>query len=248
MRSRIFHQNNHSLVFQFIVSEYLTICQLFKPFENGLHQKDLGILKETFITLIGPQKDPWNLSSAYFDLRLLSKLQNCCKHFAGYEQEYSQFAQKLEGHLKKISQLCFKAWKIIEEADSHPSNKALMPLVLYITNIQKYLKKMGRLIAKLFLQFEDNEAVLLFLLQNHHAIDSVYQPQFVVKLFSKLFAKGISEAEKYIIKQYSRRGYHQLLPQITDTARNLQTKRVRSQKVKAKSENNYLQHRLQKMP
>lgn len=83
---------------------------------------------------------------------------------------------------------------------------------------------MSRIIAKSILQFEDDETMLLFLLQNHKALDTVYQLPFVSSLFSKMFKNGIQEAEKYMIQQYSQSGYHSLTSHISEIVKDFQTK------------------------
>ena len=227
MQSRAHFQNNHSLIFQFIVSDYLAIHQLFKFIDDEQLLKDLNHIKKIFITLIDAHNEISNIACTQFNRGLLSKLQNSCQHFASYDQENTKNAKKLESHVQKMSVLCYQAWKIIKEDSSH-SIEASESLIICLKKIRKYQEKIGRLIAKLFLQFEDNEAVLLFLLQNYKALDNVYQTPFVSKQFSRMFSKGIGEAEKYITKQYSQRGYHQLLPQILEKAKELQQKKLAS--------------------
>ena len=221
MRTRAFYQNNYSLLFQFIVSEYLAICQLVNIWEKEMPHMNYDRIKLMFIKLIGPQDDVINMYTRYFRGGLLAKLHNSCQLFAITDMDTLHPAQKLNGYVQKIARLCYFAWKMTEEEKAQP-NKIFKPLLLFILKLQKCLKKFGRLIAKLFLQFENNETVLLFLLENHHAVDHVYQSKFTAKLFSKMFPKGIKDAEKFMIKQYGHRGYHHLLPRVAEATKELQ--------------------------
>ncbi len=215
MRSRAFYQNNYSLIFQFIVSEYLLICQLFKDLEGELASKSSESLKEILMKLKGSQEKRLNLSSGYLEDGLLKKLKNKCLQFQEcHDKKLS--GEKLAEHVQKIQNLCDQAWKALE------ISKAVTALNLFIPKMQSHLRRIGRIIAHLFLQFVEDEAILFFLLQNYQKLNNAYQPKFVVNLFSKMFPKGLKEAEIYIIKQYSQRGYHQLLPQITEISKKLE--------------------------
>lgn len=223
MRSQICHQNNYNLVFQLIVSDYLTICKHFKNCHEVPSHHHRELIDQMFTSLLGPQIGQLNVISLHLDCGILFNLQRSCQHLQLCEAVDSQSAQKLSHYVQKILRLCQQSWKMIEKSD--PFHYAtLIFLKLFISKIQNALHKMGQLITKLFFKMRDDETILLFLLQNHQALDYVFHSQFVCKLFSKMFEEGVSAAESYIIKQYNKRHYRQLLPLIATFSKELQSK------------------------
>lgn len=226
MRSRTYHfQNNYSLVFQFIVSEYLAVCQALKVLESQLQHKHLENVKKILLQLIGTPEDQFHTFSVYSDHHLLIQLQKSCQYLAFQDEEENVSSVKLSTYAQKVYRLTYQAWKVFDELEPQSDHHIVQHLEIFIPKIQDYLRKMGRLISKLFLQFEDDETILLFLLQNHQALDEIYQTTYVKKLLSKMFDKGIHAAEIYVSKQYSKRGYHQLLSIISEASLELQQKK-----------------------
>ncbi|KIC75935.1 hypothetical protein DB41_GW00070 [Neochlamydia sp. TUME1] len=226
MRSPYHLQNNNSLVFQFMVSEYLAICQAFKSFEIAVQNNNYEAANMALIRLLGYQDK--NLFPAFFgyaDKGLLQQLQSSCQSFNLNDEDKKQPAQKLNLHAQKAYSLCYQVWKTVENRPLSPSSPLFELASPYIPKIQNFLNKIGRLIAKLFLQFEDDETILFFLLENHQIVDEVYKAPLVKKVFAKMFPQGLKTAEKYIIKQYSKRGYYHLLPQVLEAAKELQQKK-----------------------
>lgn len=221
MRSRTYHfQNNYSLIFQFIVSEYLAVCKVFHFLEKDGDHNNIETLRHHLVKLIGPQDDQLHTFSGYVDHSLLTQLLNTCKYFSFSDLDGTSDAEKLYLQSEKAYKYCFQAWKAIDEF-TPPLQSNIHG---YLTKAHECLQKMERLIGKLFLQFEDDETILLFLLQNHQEMDDVLKKPFVKKIFSKIFNKGVSAAEHYIRRQYSKRGYDQLIPQVSEAARELQEK------------------------
>lgn len=222
MRSR-HYPDNPSLVFQFIVSEYLAICQLISTLENEIEQKNGKNAFNLFVQLVGASDDRVSLYTAAWETKKLSSFQNYCRHFASLEQ--AETAHKINSHAKKIQRHCILAMQSIEEESFLLQDSLHQYLVNSLQKKRQSLKAIGRLIEKLFLRFGNHENVLLFLLQKHHELDQAYQSSFVLKIFTKLFPKGIEEVEKIIISQYSQKGYHSLLNQILEASQQLQVKK-----------------------
>lgn len=222
MRSHAYYQNNFSLVFQFIVSKYLTICQLFKILEEEVQRRNYEGLRLTFTKLIGPFENSCFKYSIYFDDGLLSKFQNSCLHLPNEQFKGPLSIQRLSNYVQKVFKLSCQTWNSIENMDA--SSDMAFFFSEPLEKIQKYLRKIGQLLSRLFLQFDTDEKVLLYLLQNHEFISTVYPNRFVINLLSQMFPNGISEAEEFIARQYTRRGYHQLIPLISEASQKLQSK------------------------
>lgn len=221
MPYRTYYQNNPSLAFQFTVSEYVSVFHLFKTLKTSIKSENKDSIKKIFNKLIGPLGNDVNQLSGYYDRGLLIKLQYSCKHFSSCAPEHRQISLKLISKVEQIIKISYQIGNSFEANEVSKKDSFTSSLVLLDLKIQKCLQKIQQLLSKLFLQFETDEKVLLFLMQNHLAIDDIYQSPFVAKLFSKIFSDGVVEAEKYLIKQYSHKGYHQLLPQISLAAKEL---------------------------
>lgn len=221
MHNRAYYQNNSSLAFQFIVNEYLAICHLFKTYATPLQHEDRERLKYAFSKLISSLGNSTNPDFGCYNRGLFIQLQCSCKEFANCSPEHQPVALKLIVHVEQSIKASSLLVNFLEENDLTNKENMAISLEILLLKIENYLLKIGQLIEKLFLKFDEDEKVLLFLLQNQKALDHCYQCPFVKKLLNKMFSNGLDEAERYIIKQYSQKGYHQLCFYISQTVKEL---------------------------
>jgi len=69
--------------------------------------------------------------------------------------------------------------------------------------MHRFAKQLSRLIH----QFRDDENVIFFLLRHHSVLDSLYGQRFTLKLLSRMFSKGLKEAQHFLITRYAERGF-----------------------------------------
>ncbi len=72
--------------------------------------------------------------------------------------------------------------------------------------------KLKEVVLKLIPHFQDNENVLYFLLNHQKEFNKIYRKPIVSKLFKELFKGGLSEVKAFLIKRFSQREFHHLLP------------------------------------
>jgi hypothetical protein len=243
MRTKANYQNNHSLLFQFIVTECSAVCELIKNWKKAIQRKDFTSAKEIYTNLMGPNQDQIHAFAIYFHGGLLAKLQRNCEHFDISEETSAQpqglrkrketvFDEKqdsaddtprssLKIHILKMNEICDQIGKIWKK-DPYINLANLSPISQLFEKIERLLKKIGQILDKLFLQFADDESVLLYLLQHQETLDRTFHPHFVRNLLTKMFPKNLNAAKSYLLNQFSQRGYHQLLPKISEALKELQ--------------------------
>jgi hypothetical protein len=73
----------------------------------------------------------------------------------------------------------------------------------------------ARLIARVLRLFPEDETVLFFLLRYREEWDTLYRCPFVAQHFQKVHPDGIPGVERLLLERHMKRGFDQLLPQIT---------------------------------
>lgn len=76
------------------------------------------------------------------------------------------------------------------------------------------LKKMGKIIPKIFTKFQKDENVLFFFIRHKNDFDNLHSKGFVKKMIVKAYPKGLSEAESFLMQRYTKRGFHELVAMI----------------------------------
>ena len=76
--------------------------------------------------------------------------------------------------------------------------------------------KLKEIILKLIPYFHDNENVLYYLLNRQKELNKFYRKPIVSKLFKELFKGGLSDAKAFLIRKFTQREFHHLLPLIDE--------------------------------
>ena len=76
--------------------------------------------------------------------------------------------------------------------------------------------KLKEFILKLIPHFHDNENVLYFLLNRQKEFNKFYRKPIVSKIFNELFKGGLSDAKAFLIRRFTQREFHHLLPLIDE--------------------------------
>lgn len=226
---------NPGLLFQFMFSEFLTSYR--KTSQLHLHNRKLQE------TLKNPSPSSTSIEAPLFNLSIIFKDLSGSheqKKFAWNKERgiltklkdyYALFSQKYEGDKEKNQQLShhiFKAWSCgyegltIAEFLEHQlylrllsSAKDYCSISLIIEKLYACLSTLSLSLSSLLMDFREDENVLLFLLRNQELLNQVYGSNFTLEIFCKIFPNGLSEAALFLKKQYSKRGFDQLLPLIT---------------------------------
>lgn len=219
------YQDNPTLVFQFIATEYLKIFNLLKQLRLYVKQKDIEQVHQILYQLNGPLEDQFHLFYNSHEDGHLSKFCHCSFYLANIDPNENSIEHKINKLAQQLYNLTHQALVLCMEAEPSKPNKTLQAIEQVYIKMQTCLQKAGQLITKMIEQFEDDESVLFFLLRHQEEFNSVYYPQYIKELFKKMYPNGIKDVEQYIIKQYTSRGFKQLVPEISKLALNLQKKK-----------------------
>jgi hypothetical protein len=201
-----YHQTD-SLLLQFILSEFiasyreiLMIHQLSKETTENptLVTKNVSqcIEKLSGSSKISMKMYSWNLEEG-----ILSKLKNYCEHFSLNNKDYHDLH-----HFAHQAWLnCLQSFEILK--CNCISSKNLQKV---LNRIASLMRRFARIALRLIQKYREDENILFFVLRNHEQLDAIYGSQFVFKLFSRLFPRGLSGALEFLQQRYSARGFENL--------------------------------------
>lgn len=213
-----YHVNN-SLLFQFILSEFIEAFSEVKKLDKLCSRSDAPLslnsaegipseldfekIKASLKTLVGSTKDYMRIFSWNFSEGVLAKLKTYCslllEHSFGSEKDFIAF----QHYSEKVWQGCLQAIDALEEV---PLDRAAM--LASIDKASSAMHRFAKQLTRLVLQFRDDENVIFFLFRHHATLDSLYGNRFTLKLLNKLFSKGMKEAQHFLIAKYSERGFN----------------------------------------
>lgn len=220
-----FHTNK-SLLFQFIVYEFLSAYEeisYLKQLVNEIDRQDtpghLEILSSHITKLSGPFDEYkkhflWN-----FDKGMLTKLKRYCQALSQTNIPNTRDIIVMEDNINKALLYCLHGLDSLSSLqDQDPltqKTKWMKPLLKILDKVSGYLLKISGIILEFVPIFRNDENVLFFLLKNHKKMSKVYSARVTVKLFGKMFPKGLPELENFLYLRFKKRGFHLLLPVIS---------------------------------
>lgn len=190
------YQKSPGLLFQFILAELLVLFQEGEALSRSMKEKPAPSL----MRLYGVR---------------------------GYEKPAASW-DTFEGSLPKLKKYCLEFQKSNEEKGWEKILKQLdLLLLLALQGLQKgtkeealnkippAIKKLGQLILKKTEEQKEDENVLFFLLRSSYQLEVYLGKGFVKGALKKMFPGSLKGAEDYILSQYEKRGFNELLPLIT---------------------------------
>jgi hypothetical protein len=224
-----YHQNN-SLLFQFMLVEFIetfteiqkldSLCShILEPLaaselSGRQNENNVHLIKEILTKLVGPTRDYMQLFSWNFNQGLLAKLRTYCALFLQNADTDEKELIAIQHYADKIWQNCLQATDALHEL---PQDHALLFSALEKSGTA--MQRFAKLIARLIPQFKNDENVIFYILRNHKLFDKLYGNRFAFKLFSKIYPKGLKEAQQFLIEKYRERGFENMLP-VIDSAVN----------------------------
>lgn len=187
-----FHTSN-SLLFQFILHDFLLAYHVL----STAQPKEIA---NTMAKLSGASSHHMRLFSWGLDSGILARLKNYCAFFSDNLQD--------ESDIVAMYRCADKAWLLSLECLDNSTEEG-------VNKVSSQLSKFGKLVDKVALQFSDDENVVYFFLRHHQEFDQVVSRSFVYKLLNKMYPRGVSEAERFLVSRYSKRGFDSLLPAIS---------------------------------
>lgn len=222
-----YHQNN-SLLFQFILTEFLeayteiqqldALCSRIPtplpPEESAYRQAEnnMHLIQKTLTKLVGPTRDYMRLFSWNFSEGVISKLRTYCALFLQNADTDEKELIAIQHYADKIWQNCLQAADALHEMPQDHTQ-----LFTALEKSSSAMQRFAKLITRLIHQFRNDENVMFYILRNHKTFDKLFGNRYIIKLFSKVYSKGLKEAEHLLIRKYSGRGFENILPSIYAT-------------------------------
>lgn len=225
-----YHQNDF-LLLQFILSEYLISFNeikhmhfLFMNFsfliETQSHKKkiinEFNNIKLSIEKLSGASHHQMRLF-AWHESGLLNKLNHYCALFAKHFDLLP--AQKIYKYVNKSLLSCIELHELIFELQNKNLENILQNFD-YLKSIEKKIYtrmfRVSRHLPEIVKRFSSNENVLFFLLRHKDDFEKLIDESFILNLMTVNYTNGLDDVKQLLLKNYSERGFHQLLPIIVE--------------------------------
>ncbi|MBJ7449278.1 MAG: hypothetical protein JHC93_02840 [Parachlamydiales bacterium] len=226
---------SHGLLFQFLLREFLTVFKVVQHIEhlvgeiegdallNFEQTQELPLVLTnlyqaiTHLTgkaVINEPHFPWST-----DRGCLNKLHHYCYLFAhlcpGHKKETAEMNACVRKAFHSAQESRETTICIHQElVAKRPLHGDLTILFSLLDKIIDNISKASRLIIPITLDYRHDENVLYFILNHRESLDSLYQSSFLSNIFEQMYPGGALEVKEFLIRQYSKRGFHHLLTNI----------------------------------
>ena len=144
-----------------------------------------GRLSTAITRLAGSAQEYMRLFSADDD-GIFNKLKNYCLLFSVQDSRSQKIHVSLIQEASKAWLLSAQALSILRTlSQQHPTHIA-NKMLPYIDKMQRCLARLMRLMAKIAVQFQADENVVLFLVRHHKHLDAIISEGFVITLLRKM--------------------------------------------------------------
>jgi hypothetical protein len=210
------YHHNVSLLFQFILSEFLAVQAASTPLKilnrYPRSKAQCEALLAPISKLAGASHDYMRLFVWNLDCGLLRKLKNYCDLYAT-QLQYQKRVLQLQQKANQAWLSCMQSLDLLRSLQAEGSNpktgatfcKAILKLLACLNRISKTL-------PPLIASYHSDPNVLFFVLRHSTEFDAIYGAGFVAAIFSKMDPEGIKGVEERLIENYSQRGFENLLP------------------------------------
>lgn len=229
------YAQNKSLLFQFILSEFITSYKKVQELERHYQEMESLLIKQRLqgdvnthlnqllhlmpaltgaqMVIGNEQTFPWT-----HDKGSLNKLRHYCyllSHRLPDQEDVLNLniaVSKAFHSALQIREVIFSLQRQLEDIERVPNYVSLYQL---LDRVIDNIRRVSRLILRILVQFKDDENVLYFLLKYRTDLDQLYKTQFVARILKKMFPNGSEDAKNLMIQKYSERGFHHLLDSIS---------------------------------
>lgn len=236
-----------SLLFQFILSDFIRAFRevaSFKKMHEELQSEDaspeqtIDPLLEATTRLTGSTQEDLRLFSWSLDSGVLTKLKNNCTTLCDTISNEDKDLILLDRYANRSWLLALECVDLLRGMQQLPSDLSIddpiddddseefkqhTVLCKTLEKLILQMHRLARLIARLFIQFRDDENVIFFLVRHHEDFDELYGEHFVFKLIVKMYASGMDGAEDFLVRSYAKRGFEVLIPLIREKIQSVET-------------------------
>lgn len=156
---------------------------------------------------------------AWHETGLLNKLNHYCALFTKHLVNEFMPVQKIYKHANKSLLYCIELHEIVYELQTKGLDVIRQNLQL-LKNIEKKIynrmQRFAKNLPSIIKKFSDNENVIFFILRHKEDFEKLFDESFVLNLIKVNYTHGLSDVKQMLLKNYSERGFHQLLPIIIE--------------------------------
>ena len=218
-----------SLAFQFLLSEFIKAMQEVRLLEMQL-ERYLAEKTDTFQALIYPLTELcggtmhsmrlflWESDEG--TLNKLNKYVYAIGQRDGDNRDLKDFQNNLEKGLHDAKEVL----KLLKEAMREQTSLYLRDEIERHSKLAlRYLKKLPKCISSLLKRFKHDENVLFFLLRTQGALKEIYGKRFLLRFFEGSCPGGVKSVARFLLTEYSRRGFAHLSQNINEKLTQLRT-------------------------
>lgn len=236
------YSQSTSLLFQFILSEFIVTFNKIQEIERLYEQMEAQLIRERLrgdvssylgrlldilpmltgsqMVIANEQTFPWTYHKGS-----LNKLRHYCYLLSHRSSDQIDIlnmnvaVSKAFHSALQIKEVIFSLQKHCEDPHRIPNYVTLYQL---LDRVIDNMRRTSRLILRILIQFKEDENVLYFLLKHKTSFDKLYKTQFVARILKKMFPKGALEAAEILREKYTERGFHNLIESITSQVLSLE--------------------------
>lgn len=217
-------RHSDSLLFQFILSEFLTAHQaihelprLYDAFAGGIREErgDLGLpLLNALGELAGAMPEeafdaPWTRRHG-----TLAHLKHYCLSYA------APAGHELQSIARQVFYAALNArdllWSLQAPLDEERYALDLACLSGLVSRLVSEIDAFSEQLKSHLLRYGRDENVIYYLLQQSEPLLKIYSAEFLCNLLKEMFADGTSDARSFLQDRYHERGFDHLLPSIDE--------------------------------
>lgn len=215
---------NNSLLFQFILADFIRAyesIQILDSLSNRnptsiresayhMHNQEIPTQIKSILTqLVGTKCEPTRLIPWSSNEGTLSRLKTFCALFLHNSDNDEKELIALQHYAEKAWQNCLQGFEALR---GHHNKRTSQFAAL--EKASNAMHRFAKLIARIALQFRDDENVVFFFLRHKEQFDKLYGKKFMSKLLSRMYTKGIREAQYFLTKKYLERSFDNVPAQI----------------------------------
>ncbi|MCE5318578.1 MAG: hypothetical protein LLG04_14600 [Parachlamydia sp.] len=215
------YHHNESLLFQFILSEFLAIHAELAPLRKlttpPRSTAQCDAILTPVVKLAGASFDTMRLFVWNQETGLLSKFKNYCGLYAQHrsEQPANKHVQVLHQNANQAWLYCMHCLDLLHTLKDKGINaKTGESLCKTNAKLLNCLNRIMKALVPLLGDFTGDENVLFFIVRHSSALDAIFGERFTALTLSTMDPKGLAGVENLLTGQYTKRGFDHLLPLI----------------------------------
>lgn len=208
------YHNDPRILFQFILSEVFAAFKIGLSIDAMCTKEKKGNGESIFMlmsSLIDGEQDRqnmcWNSKKG-----VLIKLKNYCAYFLVIHSDHAQ-AQLMLQKVNKAVQLCLECADIFDPFHKHAEDSLLYEDLKKLT---VSIRRIAKVCGGCFEHFLLDENILFYVLRHTSDLDACFGKGFTKKLLLRQFPQGILSLGSFLHFKYSQRGFHHLMPIISN--------------------------------